>query len=145
MAELMAYIFCDNAREQADYYARILNGEIVTLQTYGELAGSEHHDPERVEHIELHAAGVVLYMADMQGAVRGNALELVLEFASIEEAGRIFESLAEGSSILVPFTPMYWGRMHGRLIDRYGVGWQITSKVLEAGRQADGSLRLPEA
>ncbi|MFC4100244.1 VOC family protein [Paenibacillus xanthanilyticus] len=127
MAVLKAYIFSDNAREQADYYARILDGKVVLLHIYDELAVSEHQATDRVEHLELHAAGAVFYLADMKGIVRGNALDLTLEYGTDEEAGRVFEALAEGSTVLVPFTSMFWGRMYGRLIDRYGVGWQITT------------------
>ncbi|TYP79840.1 VOC family protein [Paenibacillus methanolicus] len=135
MAVLRAYIFCDNAREQAEYYARVLKGKIGLVETYGDLAGSDYHDPDRVEHLELHAVGAVFYLADMKGAVRGNAMDLTLEFESDEEAGDVFEALAEGSSVLVPFTSMHWGRMYGRLVDRYGVGWMIATSGQDA---ADG-------
>lgn len=137
MAELIPYIYCDNAREQANYYARVFDGQIVMIQTCGDLPGSYHHDPERVEHLELQAVGTVFYLADMNDVVRGNAVDLTLEFDTDEEAGGIFGALAKGSSVLVPFSTMFWGRKYGRLVDRYGVGWQITTKIKEDGPHAN--------
>ncbi|MBM7566639.1 VOC family protein [Paenibacillus sacheonensis] len=129
MAQLIPYIYSDDAREQAAFYAGALGGEIVSVQTFGDMPGSSPDDKERVMHLILQAAGLTFYMADAGPVERGSGMDLTLEYESAEEAGEAFAKLAAGGQVLMPFAKMFWGSMFGRLVDPFGVRWQVATRL----------------
>jgi PhnB protein len=40
---------------------------------------------------------------------------------------RVFNALAEGGTVKMPFSDAFWGGKFGMLVDRFGVEWMITS------------------
>lgn len=129
MAKLRPYIYSDNAREQANFYAEALGGEILSIQTYGEMPGASRDGKDGVMHLVLQAADQLFYMADTGPVERGNGLDLTLEFETDEEAESVFNKLAQGGKIMMPFERMFWGTMFGRVMDRFGVRWQIATQA----------------
>nr|WP_325168587.1 hypothetical protein [Paenibacillus sp. S28] len=47
MAKHMTYIFSEDARAQAEFYVQALGGEIVSVQTHGELPHATEEYKER--------------------------------------------------------------------------------------------------
>lgn len=127
MANLYPYIFSEDARRQAEFYVQALDGEIVLLRTFGEMPGAPAEIKDKVMHLRLKAAGQLFFLADSaQGPVkRGNGLDLTLEFTSEDEARRAFDGLADGGTVVMPFAKQFWGSMLGRVIDPFGVSWEI--------------------
>ncbi|GGG73673.1 VOC family protein [Paenibacillus radicis (ex Gao et al. 2016)] len=128
MALLRAYLFGEDVRQQAAFYSEALRGEIVSVQTFGDIPGTEEKDRNWVMHLVLHAAGQVFYMADAGPIERGNGLELTLEFETEQEGRQAFEALSAGGKVFMPFERMFWGTVFGRLEDKYGVRWQISTQ-----------------
>ncbi|MCD1260106.1 VOC family protein [Paenibacillus athensensis] len=126
MSKLYPYIYCEDARKQAAFYAEALGGAIESVQTYEAFPGA--NNPNGVLHLVLQAAGQTFYMADAETVRRGNGMDLVLEFATEEEAAQAFGRLSEGGSVIMKFERMFWGAMFGRLIDPFGVRWQISAE-----------------
>jgi len=131
MAILTPYIYSSNAREHAGFYAAAFNGEIVSLRTFADMPNAEESMKDRVMHLELHALGLKFFMADAgtDTVDRGAGMDLTLEFQTEEEARRIFDALAAGGDVHIPFQRMFWGTMFGRVADRFGVRWQITTEA----------------
>ena len=50
---------------------------------------------------------------------------LVLSPGSREEADELFAKLAEGGQILYPIEEQAFAEFYGRLIDRFGIGWDV--------------------
>ena len=50
---------------------------------------------------------------------------LVLSPDSREEADELFAKLAEGGQILYPLEEQVFAEFYGRLIDRFGIGWDV--------------------
>lgn len=128
MAQLRPYIFSEDARSQAAFYADALGGEIVDVKTFGDAPHAEESMKNRVMHLVLQAAGQRFYMADSGPVDRGNGMDLTLEFATDEEAGQAFKKLSAGGKVIMPFERMFWGTMFGRLEDPFGVRWQIATE-----------------
>ncbi|WP_309568632.1 hypothetical protein [Paenibacillus sp. sptzw28] len=78
MAQLRPYIFSEDARSQAAFYADALGGEIVDVKTYGDAPHAEESMKDRVMHLVLQAAGQRFYMADSGPVDRGNGMDLSL-------------------------------------------------------------------
>ncbi|MFC5450538.1 VOC family protein [Paenibacillus aestuarii] len=131
MAILTPYIYSSNAREQADFYAAAFNGEIVSLRTFADMPNADESMKDRVMHLEMHALGLKFFMADAGTDTidRGSGMDLTLEFPTEDEARRIFDALSAGGDIKIPFQRMFWGTMFGRVADRFGVRWQITTEA----------------
>ncbi|AJY73405.1 VOC family protein [Paenibacillus beijingensis] len=127
-ALLRPYIFTEDAREQAAFYAAALQGEIVDVKTFGEMPGAAESMKDRVMHLQLQAAGQLFYLADAESVERGNGIDLTLEFGSDEETARAFEALSEGGSVKMPLARMFWGTLFGRVEDRFGVSWQLATQ-----------------
>jgi PhnB protein len=130
MAKLYPYIYCEDAREQAAFYAKVLGGRIVSTQTFAEIPNVSEEIKDKVMHLVLQTADLVLFFADSvsEPIQRGGGLDIGLEFKTEIEARQVFEGLSQGGSIIMPFEKMFWGAMFGRLLDPYGVHWQIVTE-----------------
>ncbi len=51
-----------------------------------------------------------------------------LEIPDATTARGIFDQLAEGGQVLIPFNKQFWGGLHGNLIDQFGIRWMINSR-----------------
>ncbi|MHB8984449.1 MAG: VOC family protein [Eubacteriales bacterium] len=131
MANLYPYIFSDDAKKQAEFYVKALNGEILLVKTFAELPQADEQIKDKVMHLRLKAAGQVFFMSDsvMEPVQRGNGMDLTLEFQSEEEARKVFQGLAEGGKMLMPFEKQFWGSMSGMVVDPFGIRWQIATEL----------------
>jgi PhnB protein len=130
MAKLYPYIYCENAREQAAFYAQALGGKIVGIQTFAEIPNVSDEMKDKVMHLVMQTSDLVLFMADSvsEPVQRGGGLDIGLEYKTEQEARQVFEGLSQGGSVIMPFQKMFWGSMFGRLQDPYGVFWQIVTE-----------------
>ncbi|RAP74125.1 VOC family protein [Paenibacillus montanisoli] len=128
MTKLRPYLYSENAQEQANFYVEALGGEIISLQTYGEMPGADPEMKDSILHLVLQAAGLLFYMADAGPIERGNGMDLTLEFETEEEAEDAFRRLSQDGIVMMPFERMFWGSMFGRVQDKYGVRWQIATQ-----------------
>lgn len=130
MATLSPYIYSADARNQADFYVGVFGGEIISIQSYGDLPGMEESKKHLVMHLELQALGLRFFMADASTEAndRGTGMDLALTFKDEEEASAIFDGLAADGDVIMPFERMFWGTMLGRVRDRYGVMWQVATE-----------------
>lgn len=127
MPRLIPYLMSENAREQAQFYAQALGGEILGIQTYDAQPDTPPEMKDKVLHLHLRVEGVDIFMSDATGPVTkpGRAIALCLDFESEAKARSAFEKLAEGGKVNHPFEPVFWGALFGDLEDRYGVMWMI--------------------
>jgi PhnB protein len=77
------------------------------------------------------AAGVSFYIADTihEPSGRSNGFDLTLEFATDEEAQEAFANLSSGGTVIMALEKQFWGTLFGRLQDKFGIKWQITTVV----------------
>lgn len=130
MSKLSPYIFSQDARKQAAFYAAALNGEIVDVKTFADAPGASEQDKDRVMHLVLKIGEQTIFMADNGSTLveRGNGMDLTLEFSKEAEGRSAFDMLSEGGKVIMPFERMFWGTTFGRLEDPFGVRWQISAE-----------------
>jgi len=128
MPTLHPYIFSEDARKQADFYAKALGGEIVDVKTFAEMPNAPEDDKDKVMHLVLKVGDLQIFMADSSPVNQGNAIDLTLVYESEEEARQAFEGLAQGGKVLMPFERMFWGTSFGRVVDPFGIRWQISTE-----------------
>lgn len=84
---------------------------------------------DKIIHMAFTAAGVQFYIADVTNRSMEHkaSFDLTLEFDSDDEAREAFTKLSAGGQVIMPLEKQFWGTLFGRLQDKYGVKWQITT------------------
>lgn len=119
----------EDARAQAEFYTYSLGGEILSVMTHGQLPEAKEELKDKVVNLSLMAGGINFLMSDsvFEPIIRGNAINLCLEYATEAEAREAFDKLAEGGNVICPLEPSFWGALYGHIEDKYGVRWMITT------------------
>ncbi|ULL17194.1 VOC family protein [Paenibacillus sp. H1-7] len=131
MAKLTPYFYSEDARAQARFYVEALGGEIRNQMTYGQAPGTDEAIKDKIIHMAFTAAGVDFYIADTmhESPGRSSGFDLSLEFQSEEEARQAFSKLSEGGKVIMALEKQFWGSIFGRLEDKYGIKWQISTEA----------------
>lgn len=134
MLELEPYLHFDGTCEEAlNFYKGIFGGEITSLERY---AGSpmESEIPDFYRNKVMHAnfkAGPLKLMGS-DGSPRGGEgtrVSLALGGDDPDEGKRIFDALADGGKVDMPFQDTFWGAKFGMLTDKYGIYWMINIEL----------------
>jgi PhnB protein len=56
---------------------------------------------------------------------KGNNMHINVEPETKEETKRLFGALADGGTVTMPLTDMFWGGYFGTCTDRYGINWMF--------------------
>ncbi len=130
------YLFFDGQADEAmRTYQRILGGDLKVMR-YGDQPadagtpppGCEPSDRNRVMHAFLQFPGGLLMCSDapntsMFEAARGMSVNLTLDDAT--QARHVFDQLAPGAQVRMPFGPTFWADGFGMLVDRFGTPWMV--------------------
>lgn len=132
--QLLPYLFfTGNCEEALGFYKSVLGGEIVEIMRMKDVpanAGGPPVTPE-TENKVMHAtfkSGSVSFMASdaSPGKQYGEGpISLSLGLDDAVEGQRIFDALAQGGTVEMPFADMFWGAKFGMLTDRFGIDWMI--------------------
>lgn len=130
-AKLVPYLMSEDARSQAEFYKKVLSGEILAIKTYGEVPGTPQGIKDKVMHMVLSlAGGNTLFMSDIFEPVEGSRnISLSLTFEHEAEARQAFAELGEGGEIRYPFELQPWGACYGEILDRFGATWQFATTI----------------
>jgi PhnB protein len=132
MTQLNAYLSFDGTCAEAmRFYEKTLDGKLEALFTYGQTPVADKTpaaDKDRIMHAYLTFDGQVLMAGDAPTgqpyeAMRGFAL--TLSYDTPEQARPIFEALAEGGTISMPFQRAFWAEGFGMCVDRFGTPWIV--------------------
>jgi PhnB protein len=88
---------------------------------------------ERILNAQLELpGGGLLFAGDSPTQVPYEGIKgvtLALNYDTVEEAESIFNSLAEGGQVTMPFGPTFLAAKFGMLVDKYGVAWIINGEL----------------
>ncbi|GAC1441793.1 MAG: VOC family protein [Vulcanimicrobiaceae bacterium] len=133
--QLEPYLFFDGNCEQAlAFYARVLGGEVGSLTRYEGTPMAEEMPPEtrkNVMHATFHAPSIAFMASDSNRASECETGRIALSLVSKDpvESERVFNALADGGAVSMPYGKMFWGAMFGSLTDRYGIEWMINCEL----------------
>ena len=135
-----AYLnFGGNCREAVDFYADAFGAEKHPIMTYGETEHGMMMPDEMknlVMHTTLNAFGGTLMFADTpfdSPLTVGNNVTLVLVTDKLNEIDATFDKLKAGGKVIMDLQPTFWSKRYGFVIDRFGVGWQLSHEEKTAG------------
>ncbi|WP_152658247.1 VOC family protein [Oceanobacillus sp. CFH 90083] len=121
--------FNGNAQEALNYYKQVFDGEIVSMQTFGE---ADYPTPPAAENRIIHAQfkkDALFFMVSdtfpSQPVEAGNHISLVLELESEESIQKIYHALEQESDILMKLQDTFWGAKYAKVKDKFGVIWDL--------------------
>jgi PhnB protein len=138
--QLEPYLFFKgNCEEALNFYKDVFGGEIGGLSRWKDMpegAGGPPVTPEtagRVMHADFKAPGVSFMASDASpGKTYGEgSISLSLGTNDLADAERVFKRLAEGGSVEMPLTDMFWGARFGMLTDKFGIDWMINCRTAQ--------------
>jgi PhnB protein len=132
--QLEPYIYFHGTCEEAlAFYAKCLDGKVVGLTRFADSPMQEHAPPgyrDKVMHATLEADGIRLMASDGRPGSPPDGeddIALSLGLPDAERAKRIFDALADGGEVTMPFEDAFWGGKFGSLTDRFGIQWMLSA------------------
>jgi PhnB protein len=128
-SQLNPYItFNGNAREAMEYYKSVFGGDL-TVNTFGEFGNPDPAIADKVMHAMVTSPKGYMLMASDTGPgmtiTPGNNMSISLSGDPGEGLEDVWDKLADGGSVQVPFEKQMWGDVFGMLTDKYGIQWMI--------------------
>ncbi|MGV6832065.1 MAG: VOC family protein [bacterium] len=124
--------FDGNCEEAMDFYKDVFGGTYSTVMRYKD-GPPEYCKPgleEKIMHITMNfgEAGELKASDDFHMPIlKGNNFHVSILSESEEEAHAIFNGLAEGGTISMPFNEVFWGGKFGSCMDKFGIQWMIST------------------
>lgn len=132
MKNLNVYLtFPGNCEEALHFYKDCLNGEIISLQRFGD-SPMESTEPQRVMHAEFRAEGVYFMASDSlpeRTPQPGDLVNLSINLDDAAEQEAIFNKLSAGGIIDMPLQETFWGAVFGMFTDKYGINWMLNCEL----------------
>ena len=131
MEAIIPYLtFNGDARDAFTFYAAALGGEIVHLQTFGDVDPScPEQDKERVMHAILKSGELTLMTSDTRcndhSVNRGEMVSLSMNFTDETSINNTFNALSDNANIVMPLQDTFWNARFGILIDKFGIQWMF--------------------
>jgi PhnB protein len=128
-SQLNPYLTFDgNAREAMEYYQSVFGGDL-RVSTFGEFGSPDPAIADKVMHAMLTTErGYLLMASDTAPGMPfnpGNTITVSLSGDPGEGLEEVWEKLAEGGTVTMPFEKQMWGDLYGMCVDRFGVPWMV--------------------
>jgi PhnB protein len=132
------YLFFNGNCEAAfAFYEKLLGGKIEAMLTHegSPAEGSVPADwQKKILHARMKIGDTVLMASDAppgrQHQAGGFSVNIGLQDPA--EGERIFNKLAEGGTVIMPFQETFWALRFGMLHDRFGIPWMINVEAAAA-------------
>ena len=127
-----AYLsFNGNCAEAFAFYAEALGGKTLFSMSFGESpmgAQTPAAYKDKVMHATFEARGFKIMGSDMPPGMAFKGYEgfsLSVQGGSVDEGRKLFDALAAGGTVTMPYGPQFWAAGFGMLVDKFGVPWMV--------------------
>lgn len=124
--------FSGQCKEAFEYYAKVLGGEIVMMMTHRDAPTSVQTPSDMLDtvmHARIQIGSNVIMGSDAPPQYftqpAGFSVSIMLDDAA--EGKRIFDALADGGTVQMPFEKTFWAEGFGALVDRFGTPWMVNA------------------
>ena len=121
---------CDEAFK---LYQKAFDGEMLHIQKYGDMPPNPEFpvaedDKDLVLHAELKLTetGSIMGSDGKRDSQDGGKVSISVELASEESAKNAWNVLKDGGSVHMYLQPTFFAKLHGSLVDKFGVTWMFT-------------------
>lgn len=130
-------VFEGNAEEALQFYARILDADILSISKFSDMPDNPDQDPipESAKNLVMNANlqlpnGSYLMFSDTFPGMpytSGNNLAITLIFDNGEETRDVFDKLKENGQVKMELQETFWSPLYGQVRDQYGVEWMVST------------------
>lgn len=128
-------IFDGNCGEAMRFYADVLHGKLDLMSFKDAPLPPEQRKPED-EHRVIHArlevpGGASILASDSMAGMQYDGMTNVFISLTYDDAGeakQIFDKMAEGGQVLMPFGKTFWSPGFGMCTDRFGANWMLNTE-----------------
>jgi PhnB protein len=122
--------FNGTCREAFEFYAKTLKGEILAMHTHASVPPEHQISPEwkdKIMNAHLRVGDQELMGADAppQWFKGVEGFHVSIQIDDEKEGKRIFDALADGGTVTLPYEPTFWAKRFAMLRDRFGTPWMI--------------------
>lgn len=136
--------FDGNCAEAMAFYAQLFRGQVVFQSTFGDMPPTEGMPPlpesakGRLMHAQLQVGAQSLMASDTLPAMPGvdpetcgggyrkpEGMWVSIGVDTLAEGQRVFDGLAEGGKVTMPFASTFWSAGFGMVTDRFGTPWMV--------------------
>ena len=132
--DIIPYLnFNGNCAEAFKFYEQALSGKILFSMTWGEMPGAEQFPAEthsRIMHINLKVGEQSLMGADAppDRYQEPTGMNVSVHLKDKAEAERVFNALADGGKVSMPFQQTFWSSGFGMCVDQFGIPWMVNTE-----------------
>jgi PhnB protein len=128
-SKLNPYLHFDGtARQAMEFYQSVFGGDLK-INTFGELGVPDRTFADKVMHAQLTTENGYLLMASDAGpgmpVDTGSAITVSLSGDPGEGLEEVWEKLADGGTVTMPFEKQMWGDTYGQVTDKFGTPWMV--------------------
>ena len=129
--------FGGNCEEAFNFYAQCLGGTIEFKMTNADSPMAAQTAPDqlnKIMHISMRVGDRMLLGADAPPQYRSTpqGFSICVSAKDAAEGQRIFNALAEGAQVNMPFAETFWSPGFGMLVDRFGIPWMVNTNSAAA-------------
>ena len=129
--EFSPYLMFDgNCAEAFKFYEQVLGGKIDAIMPFKGSPAAEHVPADwgdKVLHATMTIDGQHLMASDappgQYATPQGISVSIALK--DRDKGETVFNALAEGGTIQMPFQKTFWASGFGMCVDRFGIPWMI--------------------
>lgn len=131
--QVQPYLFFNGRCEAAlNFYRQALGAEIVSMMRFSDAPDPQMAPPnqaDKVMHASLRIGESTLFASDGrgEGETKFNGFSVSIAVDTPEEGQRLFNALAAGGKVDMPYAPTFWTTGFGMLTDRFGVSWMVNA------------------
>jgi PhnB protein len=123
-------LFNGNCEEALKFYEQALGGKIEALMKFAGSPAAEHVPPawgDKVLHATIKIDGNVLMASDAPPPQyeKPQGISVSIGLNDRERGERIFNALAQGGTVTMPFEKTFWASGFGMCVDRFGIPWMV--------------------
>lgn len=133
--------FNGDCAEAIEFYAQLFSGKITDRYTYNDMPPEpdmpplSESDKQKIMHAQLTIGSQTLMASDIvselcatgSGYQKPQGMQINISVDTPSEGRCIFDALAEGGTIEMPFETTFFSRGFGIVTDRFGTPWSIDS------------------
>ena len=139
--------FDGTCAEAMAFYAKLFGGQIVYQGTFGDMPASPGMPPlpdaakQRIMHAHLQVGAQAIMASDTMPVMPGQdpatcgggykkpqGLWVSIGVDNFAEGQRVFDGLAQGGQVTMPYSATFWSPGFGMVTDRFGTPWMVNVK-----------------
>ena len=129
--------FNGQCEEAFKYYEQVLGGTITFKMTWGEMPGADEF-PAETHNLIMHTS-MKIGDGDIMGAdsppgqyKQPSGMNVSVHVKDVPEGERIFNALAEGGQVQMPFQKTFWSPGFGMCVDQFGIPWMVNTEQVNS-------------